>query len=91
MKEVWRNLDGPSKNKDLVVVLFNDALNIFYLRLYGLRTIQIAIEETRYRHMGYSFRLAAKVLLYALTHRQDTTAFLSWSTGWNERKNCAAT
>ena len=24
-------------------------------------------------HMGYSFRLAAMVLLYALSHRQDNT------------------
>ena len=38
-----------------------------------LRTILIAREETRCRHMGYSFRLAARVLLYALSHRQDST------------------
>ena len=30
-------------------------------------------EETRCRHMGYSFRLAARVLLYAQSHRQDST------------------
>ena len=30
-------------------------------------------EETRCRHMGYSFRLAARVLLYASSHRQDNT------------------
>ena len=60
-------------------VLFNDALNIFYLPVYGvrhnlwLRTTQIAREETRFRHMGYSFRLAAMVLLYASSHIQDTT------------------
>ena len=35
------------------------------------RTTQIAREETRCRHMGYSFRLA--VLLYASSHRQDNT------------------
>ena len=36
-------------------VLFNDTLNTFYLRLYGVG------------HMvkGYSFRLTARVLLYA--------------------------
>ena len=28
-------------------------------------------EETRCRHIGYSFRLAARVLLYASSHRQD--------------------
>ena len=37
------------------------------------RTTQIAREETRRRHMGYSFRLAARVLLYASSHRQDNT------------------
>ena len=31
-------------------------------------------EETRCRHyMGYSFRLAARVILYASSHRQDNT------------------
>ena len=29
--------------------------------------------ESRCRHMGYSFRLAARVLLYAPSHRQDNT------------------
>ena len=37
------------------------------------RTIQIAREETRCRHMSYSFRLKTRVLLYALSHRQDNT------------------
>ena len=32
---------------------------------------QIVREETQCRHMGYSFRLAARVLLYASSHRQD--------------------
>ena len=36
-----------------------------------LRTIQIARKETRYCHMGYYVRLAARVLLYASSHRQD--------------------
>ena len=58
-------------------VLFNDALNTFYLRLYDvrpwLRTILIVIKETRCRHIGYSFRLATRVLLYAPSHRQDNT------------------
>ena len=30
-------------------------------------------KETRCRHMGYSFRLIARVLLYAPSHRQDST------------------
>ena len=41
-----------------------------------LRTTQIVREETRCRHMGYSFRLTARVLLYAdrIAH---TTAFVT--------------
>ena len=58
-------------------VLFKDALNTYYLRLYGVIHMvedpQIAREETRCRHMGYSFRLEARVLLYALFYRQDHT------------------
>ena len=58
-------------------VLFNDALNTFN---YGymasdisLRTILIVREETRCRHIGYSYQLTARVLLYAPSHRQDST------------------
>ena len=60
--------------------------NVFYLTthsthfIYGymasdiwLRTILIVREETRCRHIGYSFRLAARVILYAPSHRQDST------------------
>ena len=38
-----------------------------------LRTILIVIKETRCRHIGYSYRLTARVLLYAPSHRQDNT------------------
>ena len=38
-----------------------------------LRTILIMRKETRCRHIGYTFRLAARVLLYALSHKQDST------------------
>ena len=37
------------------------------------RTIHIAREETRCRHLGYSFRLVARDVLYASHHRQDNT------------------
>ena len=37
-----------------------------------LRTILIARKETYCHHIGYSFRLAARVLLYAPSHRQDS-------------------
>ena len=39
----------------------------------SLRTILIVRKETRCCHIGYSFRLAARVLLYASSHRQDIT------------------
>ena len=40
--------------------------------------------------MGYSFRLAGRVLLYASSHRQDNTYHglwytSRWSSGWNEK------
>ena len=57
--------------------LFNDTLNTFYLRLYGVRHMvkdhSEEIMETRCHHIGYSFRLTARVLLYAPFHRQDST------------------
>ena len=58
---------------------------------------QIVIEETRCRHMGYSFRLAVLDILYASQHRHGntyhglcytriahTTAF--FTPGWNEKE-----
>ena len=58
---------------------------IFYLTthsthfIYGymasdiwLRTILKVRKETHCRHTGYSFRLAARVILYAPSHRQDS-------------------
>ena len=38
-----------------------------------LWTILIVRKETRCRHIGYSYRLTARVLLYAPSHRQDNT------------------
>ena len=38
-----------------------------------LRTILIVRKETGCRHIGYSYRLTARVLLYAPSHRQDNT------------------
>ena len=38
-----------------------------------LRTILIVRKETRCRHIGYSYRLTAMVILYAPSHRQDNT------------------
>ena len=73
------------------LVLCTGRKEMFYLTthsthfIYGymvsdiwLRTIPIVREETCCRHIGYSFRLAAGVLLYAPSHRQiaHTTAFV---------------
>ena len=41
-----------------------------------LRTILIVRKEACCRHIGYSFRLTARVLLYAPSHRH-TTAFVT--------------
>ena len=38
-----------------------------------LRTILIVRKETRCRHIGYYFRLTARVLLHAQSKRQDST------------------
>ena len=38
-----------------------------------LRTILIVRKETCCHHIGYSYRLTARVLLYAPSHRQDST------------------
>ena len=38
-----------------------------------LRTILMVRKKTRCRHIGYSYRLTARVLLYAPSHRQDNT------------------
>ena len=38
-----------------------------------VRTILIVRKETRCRHIDYSFRLTGRVLLYAPSHRQDST------------------
>ena len=38
-----------------------------------LRIKLIVRKQTRCRHIGYSYRLTARVLLYAPSHRQDNT------------------
>ena len=78
-------------------VLLKQEREIFYLTthsthfIYGymasviwLRTILIVRKETRCRHIGYSYRLAAKDLLYAPSHRPRPLLHQLWSTGWNE-------
>ena len=60
----------------------NDTLNTFSYDYMASdiwqRTMKIAREETR--RMGYTLRLAARVLLYAPSHRQDSTQHGLWYT-----------
>ena len=61
-------------------VLFNDALNTFYLRLYGvIQMVEDHSEEIRCRHMGYSFLLAARVLYmhHPTDRKTHTMAFVT--------------
>ena len=60
------NLEGRKEGN----VLFNDTLNTFYLWLYGVRHM---VKDHSDSERGNSFQLAAMVLLYASSHRQDNT------------------
>ena len=48
-------------------------INCYMASDIWLRTILIVRKETRCQHIGYSYRLTARVLLYAPSHRQDNT------------------
>ena len=68
--------DIQYRDLSLSYILFNDALNKFNLRLYGdVHMAKDHSDSERINTLGYSFRLAARVLLYALSHRH-TTAFV---------------
>ena len=49
----------------------------FYLRLHGVRHMVKDHSDSEkgnpLHHIGYSYRLTARVLLYAPSHRQDST------------------
>ena len=51
-------------------ILFNNALNTFYLRLYGIRH---AVEDHSESKRWNPLPIAARVLLYAPSHKQDST------------------
>ena len=56
--------------------IFNNALNTFYLWLYGIRHMvndHSAREETLLPPHGLLFVISSKVLLYAPFHREDST------------------
>ena len=69
-----------------IIIITEREREMFYLTthsthfIYGymasdiwLRIILIVRKETRCCHIGYSYRLTARVLLYAPSHRQDNT------------------
>ena len=78
-------LSGNGKNMSANSFITEREKSFFYLTthshfIYGymasdiwLRTILIVRKETRCRHIGNSYRLTARVLLYAPSHRQDNT------------------
>ena len=69
-------------------VLFNDALNTFYLRLYGvgykLKDHSDSERGNPLRPHGLLFPISSKGSFISLSYRQDST-YQSWSTGWNEK------
>ena len=80
------NIEGDNCDVNMVLVtslrkqgnvLFNDALNTFYLRLYGVKHMVNGHSDSERGNPlsphGYSSRLAARVILYASSHRQDNT------------------
>ena len=82
----WWNWKQETYLKGLPSCCTMEGRKCFYLTthsthfIYGymasdiwLRTILIVRMETRCRHIGYSLRLTAWVLLYAPSHRQDST------------------
>ena len=81
---LWYN-SNILRDKISMFVILRKGKEMFYLTMhlphfiYGymasdlwLRTIPIVRKETCCRHIGYSFRLTARVLLYASSHRQDS-------------------
>ena len=74
LKVVLPMLNDPSttKTKSMMLlqtarnegnVLFNDALNTFYLRLYGVKHMVKDHSDSEKGNMGYSFRLAARFFI----------------------------
>ena len=71
MKVICRNFKKTKEGN----ILFNDALNTFYLQLYGVRHMVKDHSNSERgnppRHVGYHFRLAARVILYVSSRKQD--------------------
>ena len=71
-------------------VLFNDALNTFYLWLYGVRhMVKYHTDSDRGNLLpphGLLFPISSKVFLYALSHRHTTTFGTPVVKHWLERE-----
>ena len=80
------NTDVVTDPPMVSIAVYQRKREMFYLTthsthfIYGymasdiwLRTILIMRKENCCRHIGYSYRLTARVLLYAPSHRQDNT------------------
>ena len=53
--------------------VFNDAMNTFYLRIYGVGHMIKDHSDSERGNIGYSFRIAASIVLYAPSHIRDST------------------
>ena len=70
------NISSVEREREKMFYLTTHSTHFIYGYMASdiwLRTILIVRKETRCRHIGYSFRLTARVLLYAPSHRQDNT------------------
>ena len=78
MAQLASQLKVPSAYRERNV-LFNDALNTFYLRLYGIRHMVKDHSDSEKGNPLPPHRLLlsinSKVLLYAPSHRQDNTYY----------------
>ena len=77
--KIFRMIDNDAVNRIRERETFYLTTNSTHF-IYGymasdiwLRTILIVRKQTRCCHIGYSYRLTARVLLYAPSHRQDNT------------------
>ena len=71
----WVSEQGRKEGRKEMFYLTTHSTHFIYGYMASdiwLRTILIVRKETRCRYIGYSFRLAARVLLYAPSHRQDS-------------------
>ena len=84
--QTYGHVDTYTTGHSCPIIVKNREREMFYLTthsthfIYGylssdiwLRTILIVRKETRCRHIAYSYRLTARVLLYAPSIRQDNT------------------